>query len=376
MTTSATPATPMTPRTPTPTTARLLRGFLVRCALACLLAGLPALGAQTLPERLSETGLYADFATKQVAEGLLAFTPQYPLWSDGARKSRWIALPAGTSIDASDPDAWVFPVGTRLWKEFAFERRVETRYLELTAAGWVFATYRWLDDESDALLAPKFGQRAVYELADGLTYDLPARTDCRACHEGNVSRVLGFSALQLSGARDPRAPHAEPLRPGDVDLAMLVNQGWLKGLPAHPGALAPEIPARSATERAALGYLHGNCSSCHNARGPLADLEFSLEVRLDAGAASGTRPAALVTGLDRTARFQPSGSAPIARLAAGHPEASLVLQRMARRDPISQMPPLGTKVVDREAVALVERWIREGLLSPQNIQTASKGEKP
>ena len=44
-------------------------------------------------------------------------------------------------------------------------------------------------------------------------YDLPARTDCRACHEGNVSRVLGFSALQLSAARDPGAPHAEPLRP-------------------------------------------------------------------------------------------------------------------------------------------------------------------
>ena len=140
--------------------------------------------------------------------------------------------------------------------------------------------------------------------------------DCRACHEGNVSRVLGFSALQLSGARDPGAPHAEPLRPGDVDLAMLVRQGWVKGLPAALVAFAPEIPARSATERAALGYLHGNCANCHNARGPLADLDFSLEVRLDAGVAA-ARPAALATGLERTARFQPSGSAPMARLAAG-----------------------------------------------------------
>ncbi len=368
--------TPTNPAPPTPRAARSHSFAASLAALACLLGSVPALLAETLPERLSATGLYADVATKRVAEGLLAFTPQYPLWSDGARKSRWISLPPGTSIDASDPDAWVFPVGTRLWKEFAYERRVETRYIELTGDGWVFATYRWLDDQSDALLAPKFGQRAVYELPDGVRYDLPARTDCRACHEGNVSRVLGFSALQLSGARDPGAPHAEPLRPGDVDLAMLVRRGWVRGLPADLAVFAPEIPARSAMERAALGYLHGNCSNCHNARGPLADLDFSLEVRLDAGAVVGAGPAALATGLERTARFQPSGSAPMARLAAGHPEASLVLQRMARRDPISQMPPLGTKVVDREAVALVESWIRDGLLLPHNIQTASKGEKP
>ena len=373
--TPAMPSTPLTSPAPTSRAGRSLFGSFSRFAVGCLFAGLPALGAQSLPERLSQTGLYADLATKQVAPDLLAFTPQYPLWSDGARKSRWISLPAGTSIDARDPDAWVFPVGTRLWKEFAYERRVETRYIELTADGWVFATYRWLDDESEALLAPKFGQRAVYEVAGGVQYDLPARTDCRACHEGNVSRVLGFSALQLSGARDPGAPHAEPLRPGDVDLAMLVRQGWVKGLPAALVAFAPEIPARSATERAALGYLHGNCANCHNTRGPLADLDFSLEVRLDAGVAA-ARPAALATGLERTARFQPAGSAPMARFAPGRPEASLVLQRMARRDPISQMPPLGTKVVDREALALVERWIRDGLLQPHRIQTASQGEKP
>ena len=131
-----TPMPAMTPTNPALPTLRPARrhsfaaGF---AALACLLGCVPALLGERLPERLSETGLYADVATKRVAEGLLAFTPQYPLWSDGARKSRWIALPPGTSIDASDPDAWVFPVGTRLWKEFAFERRIETRYLELTA---------------------------------------------------------------------------------------------------------------------------------------------------------------------------------------------------------------------------------------------------
>ena len=39
----------------------------------------------------------------------LAFSPQYPLWSDGAHKRRWISSAAGTAIDASRPDAWEFP---------------------------------------------------------------------------------------------------------------------------------------------------------------------------------------------------------------------------------------------------------------------------
>lgn len=358
------PTLPTMPTAKTPLAARALGLFLVLA---------PALGAAELPERLSQTGLYTDIATKQVASGILAFTPQYPLWSDGARKHRWIALPPGTSIDASDPDAWVFPLGTRLWKEFAFERRVETRYIELTADGWVFATYHWLADESDAVLAAKFGERGVYELPGGGSYDLPARSDCRACHEGNVSRVLGFSALQLSSARDPGAPHGEPLRSGDIDLATLVERGLVRGLPAGLVAEPPRIAASSPTERAALGYLHGNCSNCHNARGPLADLDFSLEVRVAPGA---PRPGPLTTAVGRTARFQPSGAPPMARIAAGHPEASLLLQRMSRRDSISQMPPLGSRIVDREAVALVERWIHEGLFVPQATQTALKGEKP
>ena len=55
---------------------------------------------------LRETGLYA--TGLQVRPDNLPFAPQYPLWSDGADKRRWIHLPPGTSIDASGPD-WRFP---------------------------------------------------------------------------------------------------------------------------------------------------------------------------------------------------------------------------------------------------------------------------
>src|SRR5271170_5474418 len=54
------------------------------------------LAAPPAPPTLSQTGLYSDIRRKLIAPGNETFTPQFPLWSDGAGKSRWIHLPPGT----------------------------------------------------------------------------------------------------------------------------------------------------------------------------------------------------------------------------------------------------------------------------------------
>ncbi|MCG6875937.1 MAG: hypothetical protein LJE97_12685 [Betaproteobacteria bacterium] len=78
-----------------------------------------------VPGRLSDTGLY--IAGSQVVRSEnVSYSPQYLLWSDGTTKRRRLYLPPGASIDASRPDVWVFPPGTRLWKEFSHARPVET----------------------------------------------------------------------------------------------------------------------------------------------------------------------------------------------------------------------------------------------------------
>src|SRR5690554_4584581 len=66
------------------------------------------------PATLRGTGLYADEDT--LADGVIAFEVAWPLWSDGSTKERFLWLPEGTAIDASDPDRWAFPVGTKAWK--------------------------------------------------------------------------------------------------------------------------------------------------------------------------------------------------------------------------------------------------------------------
>ena len=180
-----------------------------------------------LPATLAETGLY-DFAKQE-------FTPNHPLWTDGATKRRWIHLPAGSAIDKSNPDAWEFPVGTRLWKEFAYGRAVETRFIErLRDGSWRYATYLWNEAGTEATLAPEKGTMVQRHF-------IPSRADCVTCHEGPETPVLGYSRVQLE---------SRPVQP-------------------------------------ALGYLHGNCGHCHNANA-LPGLGFTL-AQPGANPASSTR---------------------------------------------------------------------------------------
>lgn len=348
---------------------------ITRIALVIVLAAGPCRAASgdaasplfaPLPQRLSETGLFVAGSTTQVRPDVHAFVPQYPLWSDGARKRRWISLPPGTAIDASRPDAWDFPRGTRLWKEFALDRRVETRYIERLADGsWRFATYVWNEEGTDALLAPAAGLPAVAAVdGRGGRYAIPSEIDCRACHEGPAVPVLGFSALQLSPDRDPLAPHAETPGIDPLDLNALVARGWLRNLPRELLDQPPRIAARSPTERAVLGYLHGNCGHCHVAATE-ADAAVPVEVRLAQQASAPiSREAMLRSLVGVPSRYRPHGLPAPARLVVpGQPRSSVLAIRMGSRDPRVQMPPLGTAIPDSEALALVERWINQELTS-------------
>jgi hypothetical protein len=223
--------------------------------------------------------------------------------------------------------------------------------------GWVFATYVWNAEQTDALLAPEDGVRAAAEVAPGRYHSIPGRGDCALCHRAAPSVVLGFSALQLSDDRDPLAPHADALRPGMVTLASLVDADRFSPprpeFKLHP----PRIRAERPEARAALGYLSGNCGSCHNATGPLAGL--GLVLLHDVGGERGAAEPAVLTAVDAPGRFVMPGVVPDScrLVAAGAPERSALLYRMSSRRPSSQMPPLGTTLPDTAAVRLVRRWI-------------------
>jgi hypothetical protein len=122
-------------------------------------------------------------------------------------------------------------------------------------------------------------------------------------------------------------------------------------------ARPPRIAARSPVERAALGYLHGNCGHCHDPAGALDALDLVLAQRADPYADSVARVRQSL--LDRESRFRPHGLPNPRRVALDATSPSTLVLRLESTSPLARMPPLGVQLVDDEGVALVRRWINE-----------------
>jgi hypothetical protein len=297
----------------------------------------------TGPDHLADTGLYKDFASRTIDDGIVAYTPRWPLWSDGADKTRYIYLPPGTKIDSTYMDEWYFPVGTKVWKEFRVQGRlVETRLLWKTRDGddgWWEVAYAWNADGTDAVAAPS-------GIADALstTHDIPSQQDCGKCH-GNVEDVLiGIGAIQL-GASD-----------GDGTFAKLVAEG---AFTAPPPVTTYDVPGMGVVKEA-LGYLHGNCGHCHNDLGRLQQ-QTGLRLRLGVNdkVAEQTPPYRTAIGLTMVHDFQNDAGQLINRgIIPGEPERSELWWRMTQRGDVG-MPPVCTKVVDDKGVATIHDWIAQ-----------------
>ena len=340
---------------PTTRRARLFVGLALSCvAAACV--GMPPFrtcdappveSLASLPTRLSEAGLYRDPIAHAVRDDALAYEPAFPLWSDGADKKRWLALPAGTQIDSSNMDDWSFPVGSRLFKEFSLNGvRLETRVLVKRGPGardWAGASYVWSSDQSDALLAPEGAENIL-----GTQHDAPPAKKCGGCHAGRRSYVLGFSAVQLANAEAhaPSSPAQGVEATRAVSLAQLADSGLLSVAPR------PETTrALTPVERAALGSLHANCGSCHNQQRPENDGPRCYDPRrkIDMWLPYDATPAALAAMITS---FVPEYVSP------GEPDAGRLMRLVRRREGILlHMPPLATERVDEAGVAALRAWI-------------------
>ncbi len=102
--------------------------------------------------------------------------------------------------------------------------------------------------------------------------------------------------------------------------------------------------------------MHGNCGHCHNDQGPLKNLGLFLR-----HVSADRMQPAVTTTIGQPIKKPAPGQSPEAalRIDPRHPERSALLERMASRYPALQMPPLGTELVDQDAVALIHRWISE-----------------
>ncbi len=297
------------------------------------------------PHWLSETGLYED-DMETLADGVMPYEPEFVLWSDTAQKRRWVKLPEGKPIDTSDMDYWVYPIGTKLFKEFTRDGvRVETRLLQkVDEDNWFMMAFQWNDEQSDAEARPD-----GWFDASGTEHDIPNHDQCVNCHDKMPDTLLGFSAVQLSHDGD------------GVTLDKLAADGRLSDPPAEPLV----IPGNE-LERAALGYLHANCGNCHQPRSFVSSMvDMDLWLHTSKMASVDETPTVKSTVNVRTVAAYYSGaggeggqgSALHTRVVPGHPEDSVLYLRMETRQAGSAMPPVGTELIDEDGSSLIHDWI-------------------
>ena len=296
------------------------------------------------PDDLRCTGLYTDFASKTLSPRARSFTPAVAFWSDGAEKVRWVDLPDGTQIDSSSMDAWKYPVGTKVWKEFKVgARRVETRFMQkVVGERWVQAEYVWSADESTAI---RQTDGATVDLGGGKDYVVPKSSECNDCHKGRKDKLLGFEPVSLG------QPGASGLT-----LAALASEGRLTAPPAKTSVTIPDDGTGHAAD--ALAWIHVSCgTSCHTGTSIGTAYGTGMQLRIGWDEISGQPPAewAVVKSTVGIPVRSPTWAGEL-RIAAGDPEASVVLRLLAARGD-QQMPPIATRVVDDRGKTAVEAWI-------------------
>jgi hypothetical protein len=319
---------------------------------------LPEIDPADPPQMLSDTGIYDDIVNKVVSPYANLFQPEYELWSDGAEKSRWFAIPCGSEVDTSDMDDWDLPEGMRFWKLFVRDGvMVETRLIYKYGPlreNVFFASYQWnAPGNADATLVTDPLNPLPVEDANGTPHDIPSEPMCRDCHGGGLggvpSRLLGFSAIQLSHTLS------------GVTIDDLAEAGFLSVNPPAGGYHPPGTELDQET----LGYLHANCAHCHNPTPEGAEpLIVGFHMQLVVGDTSLENTQAWQTGVCRPTQ----GAAGIAsapyRVRIGDPDSSCISVRTKCRnddancpDGSSQMPMLDTEIIHPAGTTRIDNWI-------------------
>jgi uncharacterized repeat protein (TIGR03806 family) len=323
------------------------------------------------PSTLSETHVFLDTARLEPQPAFMPYSVQSPLWSDGAGKQRWIALPEGQQVGFSPSGAWSFPEGTVFVKHFelplderepARVRRLETRLLVAGAGGEYYGmTYKWNAQGTDAELVtePLFEDLTVID-SNGAprtqTWFYPGPRDCPTCHSAAAGEVLGVRTAQLNG----------PGGDGTNQLAAWLARGLLRDGPS-PEQLAalPRLSGLSdetqSLEQRVRSYWDSNCAMCH---GVEDRIRASWDARYETPmAARSLVSAPAINGGDDGATLL---------IEPGSPERSILYQRDASLVSGKRMPPLASHRRDEAYLEVLERWI-ESLAPTTPAEPADAG---
>lgn len=279
-----------------------------------------------------------------------------PLFSDYAKKGRFIYLPEGTTMNWQEVEVFDMPIGAIIVKHFYYalderdhqseNRFIETRILKNTDKGWKAWGYWWNEDQTDADYKALGGKTDVTWVdASGksreVRYESPNQFQCKSCHSYNGEiRPIGPAARQLHG--------------GEIDYASdWVQAGLLKDAPTDKSTW-PIMDWKAEgvnVATAARAYLDANCGYCHRHEGPASTSGLFLHDKYPTGPETGVLKSPVAAGKGSGGRKYD--------ILPGKPDKSILYYRMESNKAAVRMPEVGRSVAHEEGLALVRTWIQE-----------------
>jgi hypothetical protein len=235
---------------------------------------------------------------------------------------------------------------------------------------WSGYTYVWAEDQRDAVLAHKGG--ADLTLPNGQPWRVPSRAECMMCHTREAGFALTLNELQLNRGGQLAEWEARGMLAVDLpryERARRQLDGEMRGgggraAPGQrtppPTSLLPRAPAQlgryaaigdatASLEVRARSYLAVNCAPCHVPSGG-----GNSAMNFEWGVSS-----ARMHALDAGPMHGELGLPDARVIAPGAAGRSVLVPRVALRGP-GQMPPVGTRMGDAEALRVLVAWI-EGM---------------
>jgi uncharacterized repeat protein (TIGR03806 family) len=299
----------------------------------------------TISTKLSETGCFDESNPTLAKDALIPYDVITPLWTDGAAKKRWFALPDNEKVTVNSDGTFAFPPGSVLVKNFILnDKLVETRLLmHHTDGGWGGYSYEWNAEQTEAFLLSEGKTKFV----EGQNYTYPSRTQCFQCHNTAANTTIGPETLQLN-----KEVVYEKTGITANQLMTLESIGvFTENLPAEIediSVLPDAADSNESLENRFMGYVHANCAYCHqplgSGRGNF-DLTYKADKTLSEYNLCNVTPSISNLGIMDAKLVAP-----------GMPELSVLSLRLDTNG-VDKMPPVGRNYIDTAHVDMIKQFI-------------------
>lgn len=314
-------------------------------------------------EKLSATGCVDPTDPRKPSAGLIPYDVNSPLWSDGAAKQRFLALPEGARIhvknctaDSSlcgttaaatteDDGHFGLPVGSVAVKVFALAGKlVETRLLvRFSEQTWIGYSYEWNEEQTDATIVPNDvggKDKTVMGDAGPQVWHYPSRAQCQQCHTKAAGVSLGLTTAQLDRTFDYGGASKNQLAAWRA-IGLFDND-----VPSVPALIDPSQSAGTVEQRA-RSYMQANCAICHRPSGNFPEIDLRAGTVLKDMHVCNEAPTKDPTKYPGAVRLRP-----------GKPtESTMSLRMRAAGDDGARMPQIGRTVLDPVGTRVVDAWI-------------------